>query len=108
MMFNTLQDVFAEQLNDLRSAEQQLVKALPKLVQAAGTDELRRAFEDHLEQTRGHLERIEDLLATTGTAVLPPLRSSRTPVHTGLPDAASNSRRIRSLRGKTRPGAGCS
>jgi ferritin-like metal-binding protein YciE len=68
MGFESLQDVFAEQLNDLRSAEEQLVDALPKLAGAAGSEELRQAFEEHLAQTRGHLERIDDLLATCGIA----------------------------------------
>ena len=68
MGFNSLQDVFAEQLNDLRSAEEQLVDALPKMAGAASSEELRKAFEEHLAQTRGHLERIEDLLATSGVA----------------------------------------
>jgi len=68
MNLGSLQDVFAEQLNDLRSAEQQLVQALPKMASAASSDELRKAFEEHLQQTRGHLERIDDVLATTGTA----------------------------------------
>lgn len=68
MEFNSLQDVFEEQLNDLRSAEEQLVQALPKLAGAASSEELRQAFEEHLAQTRGHLERIEDLLATSGVA----------------------------------------
>ena len=68
MRFDSLQDVFAEQLNDLRSAEQQLVEALPKMAGAASTDELRTAFEDHLAQTRGHLERIDDVIASTGVA----------------------------------------
>jgi ferritin-like metal-binding protein YciE len=68
MEFDSLQDVFAEQLNDLRSAEEQLVQALPKMAGAAGSQELRKAFEEHLAQTRGHLERIQDLLATSGVA----------------------------------------
>ena len=68
MRFESLQDVFAEQLNDLRSAEEQLVGALPKLAGAASSEELRKAFEEHLAQTRGHLDRIEDLLATSGVA----------------------------------------
>jgi ferritin-like metal-binding protein YciE len=68
MQFNSLQDVFAEQLNDLRSAEEQLVRALPKLVGAASSDDLRQAFDEHLGQTRGHLERLQDLLATSGVA----------------------------------------
>jgi ferritin-like metal-binding protein YciE len=68
MEFNSLQDVFAEQLNDLRSAEEQLVEALPKLAGAASSEELRKAFEEHLAETRGHLERVDDLLATSGVA----------------------------------------
>jgi ferritin-like metal-binding protein YciE len=68
MGFGSLQDVFAEQLNDLRSAEEQLVDALPKMAGAASSEELQKAFEEHLAQTRGHLERIEDLLATSGVA----------------------------------------
>src|SRR5258707_5528948 len=63
MGFDSLQDVFAEQLNDLRSAEGQLVEALPKLAGAASSEELRKAFEEHLAETRGHLERIDDLLS---------------------------------------------
>jgi ferritin-like metal-binding protein YciE len=69
MQFQSLQDVFAEQLNDLRSAEQQLVEALPKMAGAASTDELRTAFEEHLAQTRQHLERIDDVISATGVAV---------------------------------------
>jgi ferritin-like metal-binding protein YciE len=68
MEFRSLQDVYAEQLNDLRSAEEQLIEALPKMARAASSDELREGFEEHLAQTRGHLERIEDLLATSGIA----------------------------------------
>jgi ferritin-like metal-binding protein YciE len=68
MQFQSLKDVYAEQLNDLRSAESQLVEALPKLAAAASTDELRGAFEEHLQQTRAHLERITDLIATTDVA----------------------------------------
>jgi ferritin-like metal-binding protein YciE len=68
MNLGSLQDVFAEQLNDLRSAEQQLVNALPKMASAASSKELRSAFEEHLQQTRGHLERVDDVIATTGIA----------------------------------------
>jgi ferritin-like metal-binding protein YciE len=66
MNFNSLQDVFVHQLEDLRSAEQQLTEALPKMASAASTDELRNAFTEHLEETRGHLRRIEELLPTLG------------------------------------------
>ena len=68
MGFDSLQAVFDEQVNDLRSAEEQLVKALPKLANAASSDELRKAFEEHLAQTRGHLERINDIISTSGIA----------------------------------------
>src|SRR5436305_415589 len=68
MGFDSLQAVFEEQVNDLRSAEAQLVEALPKLANAATSDELRKAFEEHLGQTRGHLERIDDIIATSGIA----------------------------------------
>jgi ferritin-like metal-binding protein YciE len=66
MGFDSLQDVFAEQLNDLRSAEGQLVQALPQMAGAASSNELQQALQEHLAQTRGHLERVEDLLATSG------------------------------------------
>jgi ferritin-like metal-binding protein YciE len=67
--FNSLQDVFAEQLGDLRSAEQQLVQALPKLAAAAHHDQLREAFQHHLEETRGHLQRLEEIVPTLGFPV---------------------------------------
>jgi ferritin-like metal-binding protein YciE len=56
-----LQDLFVHELKDLYSAEQQLIEALPKMASSASTPELRRAFETHLEQTRGHAERIEQI-----------------------------------------------
>jgi len=55
----SLQDLFVVELKDLYNAEQQMVKALPKMAKAAASDDLRTAFEDHLEQTKGHVERIE-------------------------------------------------
>jgi ferritin-like metal-binding protein YciE len=66
MNLNSLNDVLEEQLVDLYSAEQQLVVALPKLAQAASTDGLRQAFENHLQETQGHLQRLQDLLPTLG------------------------------------------
>lgn len=56
---NTLQDLLIVELKDLYNAEQQMVKALPKMAKAASSDDLRTAFEEHLEQTKGHVERIE-------------------------------------------------
>jgi ferritin-like metal-binding protein YciE len=66
MKLNSLQDVLAEQLEDLHSAEQQLIDALPKMASAASSEELRSAFQEHLGETRGHLERLNDILPTVG------------------------------------------
>jgi Mn-containing catalase len=54
-----LQQVLTEQLRDLLHAENQLVKALPKMAKAAKDDQLKSAFTDHLEQTKGHVERLK-------------------------------------------------
>ena len=69
MGFNSLKDVLQEQLEDLHSAETQLVQALPKMAQAAHHDELREAIEHHLEETRGHVKRVEEALAELGIAM---------------------------------------
>lgn len=55
----TLQDLFEEQLKDLYSAEDQLISALPKMAEKASTPQLKRAFTDHLEETKRHKQRIE-------------------------------------------------
>ncbi len=55
----SLRDVLIEEMKDLYDAEKQLVKALPKMAKAAGNDELRTAFENHLEETKGHVQRLE-------------------------------------------------
>jgi ferritin-like metal-binding protein YciE len=55
----SLQDVVIEELRDLFSAENQLLKALPKLAKAAEDQELKQAFTSHLEQTRGHVDRLK-------------------------------------------------
>src|ERR1044072_7855660 len=61
MQVQTVQDLFEHEISDLFSAENQLVAALPKLAQAATNDELRQAFEHHLEETREHVRRLEDI-----------------------------------------------
>ena len=68
MGFQSLNDVLQEQLEDLHSAETQLVQALPKMAQAASNDELRDAFQNHLEETRGHLKRVEEALGELGVS----------------------------------------
>lgn len=54
-----LQQVLTNQLKDLLHAENQLVKALPKMAKAAKDEQLKSAFNDHLEQTKGHVERLK-------------------------------------------------
>ena len=66
MKFDSLQDVFVEQVEDLYSAEKQLVTALPKMAAAAQSDELKQAFEHHLEETRGHVQRLEQIFGDVG------------------------------------------
>ena len=61
MKLETLDDVFVEQIADLYNAEQQLVRALPKMAQAAHSEELRKAFQDHLQETQGHVRRLEEV-----------------------------------------------
>lgn len=58
---SSLRDLFVEELRDLHNAESQLVKALPRMVKAAQNVTLKHAFEEHLEQTRGHVQRIEQI-----------------------------------------------
>jgi ferritin-like metal-binding protein YciE len=63
---NTLEDMYMDLLKDLYSAEKQLVKALPKMAKAASNSDLQKAFQDHLRQTEGHVERIERIFSDTG------------------------------------------
>jgi ferritin-like metal-binding protein YciE len=63
---NTLEDVLREQVGDLYSAENQLVQALPKVAQAASSPELKKAFEEHLTETRGHVQRLEEVFGELG------------------------------------------
>ena len=60
----TLHDAFLDELRDTYDAEKQLTKALPKLAKAATSPELRAAFESHLEETRGHVDRLEQVFAS--------------------------------------------
>jgi ferritin-like metal-binding protein YciE len=61
-----LKELYIDELKDLYNAENQLVKALPKMARAASSDELRRGFEEHLEQTKGHVKRLEKLFQALG------------------------------------------
>jgi ferritin-like metal-binding protein YciE len=68
MGFHSLKDVLQEELEDLHSAETQLVGALPKMAQAAQNDQLREAFEHHLDETREHVRRVEEALGELGVS----------------------------------------
>ncbi|MGA7709146.1 MAG: DUF892 family protein, partial [Acidobacteriaceae bacterium] len=57
MKVESIEDLFLDELKDLYSAEKQITKALPKLVKAASTEELSAAFDSHLQETKGHVER---------------------------------------------------
>lgn len=62
MKFNSLQDVYFEQLKDMYSAEKQLVEALPKMARAAQSTEVQQAFENHLAVTREHKAKVQAIL----------------------------------------------
>jgi ferritin-like metal-binding protein YciE len=62
----TLEDLYTDMLKDLYSAEKQLVKALPKMAKSAQSSDLRQAFQDHLKQTEGHVDRIERIFSDLG------------------------------------------
>jgi ferritin-like metal-binding protein YciE len=66
MKLASLQDLLVEQLQDLHDAENQILKALPKMAKAASAPELRQAFEEHLEQSRIHVERLDRVFEQIG------------------------------------------
>lgn len=68
MKLHSLQDLLVEQLKDLFSAENQLVKAIPKMAKAASSPDLRAGFEEHLEQTRHQAERLEQICQQLGVS----------------------------------------
>ena len=63
MKLDTLRSLYIDELRDLYNAESQLLKALPKMAKGASSKELKEAFEEHLEQTWGHLARIDQIFA---------------------------------------------
>jgi ferritin-like metal-binding protein YciE len=66
MKLDTLKKLYVEELRDIYSAEQQLVKTLPKMAKGASSDELREAIETHLDETKGHVERLEQIFEELG------------------------------------------
>ncbi|MGA1856441.1 ferritin-like domain-containing protein [Azospirillum sp. 11R-A] len=67
MAAKTMQDLLIEDLRDIYHAEKQIAKALPKMAKAASSDKLRQAFETHLEQTHGQIERLQQVFEELDT-----------------------------------------
>jgi ferritin-like metal-binding protein YciE len=65
-MTNSVKGLFEDEIRDLYDAEKQLVKALPKMAKAAESEELRSGFEEHLEATKGHVARLEQVFESIG------------------------------------------
>jgi ferritin-like metal-binding protein YciE len=61
MKLDSLRDLYIAELKDLYDAENRIIKALPKMAEAASSPDLRSAFEQHLQQTRGHVDRLEQV-----------------------------------------------
>jgi ferritin-like metal-binding protein YciE len=66
LKLNSLRDLLVEELRDLYNAENQLVEALPRMAEAASSNELKSAFSHHLEQTRQHVSRLERIFQQIG------------------------------------------
>ena len=66
MTKNSLLGLYVDELRDIYNAEKQLTKALPKMAKVATTEDLRDGFTEHLEQTRGHVERLEQIFEALG------------------------------------------
>jgi ferritin-like metal-binding protein YciE len=62
MKLESLHELYIKELRDMYDAENQIIKALPKMVESCNSSQLRNALSQHLEQTRGHVERLERIL----------------------------------------------
>jgi ferritin-like metal-binding protein YciE len=66
MQIETMQELYLDVLKDLYDAEQQILKALPKMAKAANSEDLRNGFEEHLAQTQTHVERLDQVFEQIG------------------------------------------
>lgn len=66
MAIRTFEDLLVDEIKDLYDAEHQLTKALPKMVKAATSPDLKKAFELHLQETEGHIKRLEQVFEGLG------------------------------------------
>jgi len=69
MQMENLEDLMKEDLKDLLHAENQIAKALPKMIKSASHPELQQAFKMHLDETNGHIERVEQVMEMLGMPV---------------------------------------
>jgi ferritin-like metal-binding protein YciE len=84
MAVKNVQDLLVDELRDLLHAEKQLTKALPKMAKTVKSDKLRQAFEHHLEETRTHVERLEQAFEELDVSA----RAKRCEAMAGLIDEA--------------------
>jgi ferritin-like metal-binding protein YciE len=68
MKLDSLATLYVEELRDLYNAESQILKALPKMAKAASSPDLRKGFQDHLQQTQGQVERLDQIFADLGVS----------------------------------------
>jgi len=66
MGVENMEELMLDELKDLYSAEKQIVKALPKMAKACESEELKQAFQSHLEETKGHVERLDQIFEVLG------------------------------------------
>jgi ferritin-like metal-binding protein YciE len=66
MSTQSLQDLYVQELQDLYSAENQILQALPKMAEAAYSEQLRLGFNEHLQQTQGHVQRLQQIFDKLG------------------------------------------
>jgi ferritin-like metal-binding protein YciE len=66
MKIDSLQNLYISELKDLYNAEKQIIKALPKMAKAASSSELQQAFKEHLEETKQHVSRLEQVFESLG------------------------------------------
>jgi ferritin-like metal-binding protein YciE len=82
----TLQDLLVDQLRDLLYAERQIIKALPKMARKASSKELRSAFQEHVQETEGQVDRLEQVFEQLGVSA----RGKRCEAMDGLIDEAKS------------------
>jgi ferritin-like metal-binding protein YciE len=85
-MQSKLQEFFTDQLQDIYWAEKKIVRSLPKMIKAATTNQLRKAFSDHLEETKTHVERLEQVFEIIGEKA----RAKKCPAMAGIIDESED------------------